>query len=244
MLRLDRSYWNRFLNEIADAIVDLGSPDTVWYRGVNNSSHVLRPTLLRYGNGVLKERELFERFSQISRVTGMRFESSDNEWDILFQMQHFGIPTRLLDWSEVFGVSLFFATLTHSNDSYIYVLNPKKLNEMAGKSTLLEGFERESFRYREIFWEGKPFKPSVPMAINPAHSNPRLAAQTGRFTIHGVDVRALEDVAPDCVRKIKLPLDAVQPAFDFLKMAGINEFRVFPDVGGAAPFIKNLVGLI
>jgi len=245
MNRVDWHYWSQFLGDIANAYEEIGSPEVVWYRGVTDGSHTLRPSLLRFGNGAVKERDLFDRFTQIARGSEFGLGGGADEWDVLFQMQHFGVPTRLLDWSEVFGISIFFATLSSRapNDSYVYILNPRRLNEKAGKETLLDDFDRQEFRYRSIFWDGKPFKPSSPLAINPVHSNPRLAAQTGRFTVHGVDPRALEEIAPDCVRKVRLGRDAFPAAYEFLRMAGINELRVFPDVGGAASFLKNLVGL-
>ncbi|MGR9237105.1 FRG domain-containing protein (plasmid) [Rhizobium leguminosarum] len=245
MKRIEWREWTGFLNEVAEAAGKIGSPEILWYRGVTSGNHTLRPTLVRFANGVTKERELFERFNQIARGSEFGLVEAD-EWDILFQMQHFGVPTRLLDWSEVFGIAVFFATLAsrEPNDSHIYVLNPRRLNEKAGKETLLDDFDRKDFRYRSVFWEGKPFKPTVPIALDPVHSNSRLAAQTGRFTVHGVDLRALEEIAPDCVQRVKLPKEAFPAAYEFLRLAGINELRVFPDVGGAAPFIRSLVGLV
>jgi FRG domain len=245
MARVDWYHWTQFLSGIAVAYEEIGSPEIVWYRGVTSGSHTLRPSLLRYGNGAEKERDLFERFTQIARGSEFGLGGGADEWDVLFQMQHFGVPTRLLDWSEVFGIAIFFATLSprDTSDSFVYVLNARRLNERAGKSTLLDDFDRQEFRYRSVFWEGKPFKPSSPLAINPLHSNPRLAAQIGRFTVHGVDLRALEEIAPDSVRRVRLSRDAFPAAYEFLRLAGINELKVFPDVGGAASFLKKLVGL-
>jgi hypothetical protein len=51
------------------------------------------------------------------------------------------------------------------------------------------------------------------------------------------------NLVPEAVRKIKLPASAKQEAQEFLDVAGISPFSVFPDVVGLAPFIKNLVGL-
>lgn len=33
----------------------------------------------------------------------------NTDWEYLFFMQHFGVPTRLLDWSENSHVALYFA---------------------------------------------------------------------------------------------------------------------------------------
>ncbi|MBV8970101.1 MAG: FRG domain-containing protein [Verrucomicrobia bacterium] len=32
-----------------------------------------------------------------------------DDWDILFAMQQYRTPTRLLDWTEGLGVALYFA---------------------------------------------------------------------------------------------------------------------------------------
>jgi hypothetical protein len=37
----------------------------------------------------------------------------NNDWHTLVNMQHYGIPTRLLDWTSVLGVAVFFATSTY-----------------------------------------------------------------------------------------------------------------------------------
>jgi hypothetical protein len=66
----------------------------------------------------------------------------------------------------------------------------------------------------------------------------------GRFTIHGIDGRPLEELVPECVERVVLPEEAKEAVRDFLKLAGISEFSVFPDAHGAAPFFKCLSGNI
>jgi hypothetical protein len=39
-----------------------------------------------------------------------------NSWNLLFQLQHLGIPTRLLDWSLKWEVALWFAVENEAND--------------------------------------------------------------------------------------------------------------------------------
>jgi hypothetical protein len=163
------------------------------------------------------------------------------DWDVLYDMQHFGIPTRLLDWSEVLGVAIFFALLgSDDEESAVFVLDPISLNRKIGRSGLLQETE---LSYRDVFWEARPFLPTTPIALSPRHNNHRLAAQRGRFTAHGSDPRSLDAMAPDCVSKIILSKEAKPAARQFLEIAGINIYSTFPDVTGVAPFIRSIVGL-
>jgi FRG domain len=64
-----------------------------------------------------------------------RVNSNRNDWDVLFAMQHYGTPARLLDWTEVLGVAVYFATLgvDEANPDggpppCVWVLNPYALN--------------------------------------------------------------------------------------------------------------------
>jgi hypothetical protein len=98
--------WTDFLESIKRAKADLGNPEVLWYRGHPNSRFYLLASLLRYENGIDKEKLLFTNFKKFSdRILKRR----DSEWETLFEMQHYGVPTRLLDWSETFGIALFFA---------------------------------------------------------------------------------------------------------------------------------------
>jgi len=55
--------------------------------------------------------ELEEKILQRFRERSIPYQPTrvEEEWDMLFLMQHFGVPTRLLDWTENPYIGLFFA---------------------------------------------------------------------------------------------------------------------------------------
>ena len=56
--------WQEFLGNIRAARKQLKT-DIIWYRGHTNAvTHTLVPSLLRFPNGITKERLLFERYEQ------------------------------------------------------------------------------------------------------------------------------------------------------------------------------------
>ena len=244
MLYVETKYWDRFIQKISEAFVKLGKPEVVWFRGHSNATHKLLPSLLRYQNGLIKEQQLFEYYDQWARGSALGGKEAISEWDILFEMQHYGVPTRLLDWTDVFGIAVFFASLRKEGDGCIYLLDPVKMNKAHGREGLITHWDETQITYRDMYWNGRPVKPTHPFAISPRHHSNRLTAQRGRFTIHGSILSSIDELAPDFVQRVVLEEKDRDGAKYFLRLAGINEFAMFPDVYGASTFIKNLVGLL
>lgn len=231
--------WNKFLEEIRNAQQELGANDPLWYRGLPRVEYKLVPTLFRFSNGEAFEQILFEKFNQAraKNITGK------TDWDIVVEMQHYSIPTRLLDWTEVLGVAIYFACSKNDGDGYIWVLNPTRLN----KSRLNQGIINLSeagteHEYKATYWRGEKNKPDHAIASSAYFYNDRVASQRGNFTVH-VSNTPLEDEAKEFLRKVKLPREAMKSAREFLLHAGINEFRIFPDIVGLAPYLQDIVGL-
>lgn len=238
--------WIQFLESMRQAKADLGDPDVLWYRGQPNARFPLLATLLRYENGLAKERSLFTNFKKFSdRILKRR----NSDWETLFEMQHYGVPTRLLDWSEAFGVALFFAATDnqryHPNeDAAMYLLDPMALNRIGGRNRIVRVPEDEDkFSYTGIYLDPKLTTAIAPVAIEPIFFNERILAQRGMFTVHHDKIDPIENSFPGATKKVILPKAAIPAALEFLVLSNLNIFSVFPDLGGLSRYLKSTAGL-
>ena len=232
--------WNDFLAEVRDAERSLGSPHEVWYRGHSDFAWSLTPSLLRETDWERKEKELFREFT---KTASRLFEKRNNDWEILFDMQHYWLPTRLLDWTTVLGVAIAF--ILHSgysdeNDSALFVLNPEKLNRLSGRD-IINLPEEKGFEYQTLYWANNPIKIEKPLAIRPTQQSDRLRAQNGVFTVHGTLESGFENTASNTFKKIILSSAAKSDARDFLKWANLDEYTIYPDIVGMARHIKSKI---
>ena len=124
--------WNELLSAIKQYKAGFPEKTEFWFRGQCNSEYVLLPSLFRFPKGMEKEKEVFNTFKRLSQKIAF---SHKNEWELLIDMQHYFIPTRLLDWSENLGIAIYFAIYSHTNnnDISLYVLNPLELNQYSKK---------------------------------------------------------------------------------------------------------------
>ena len=121
-------------------------PMELWFRGHKDEKFVLLPHLIRrHHTEKIKyslpqyQRILFEKFLARSRnsVELGAFASlkrGTEQIEYIADMQHYSVPTNLLDWSENVGVSLYFATEEEESHKMpdraaaIYVLQPYLYN--------------------------------------------------------------------------------------------------------------------
>jgi hypothetical protein len=169
-------------------------------------------------------------------------------WEWYFVMQHHNIPTRLLDWTESALVALYFALKDalkqpkRTPDPVVWALNPFALNRIVARKgdDILMLTDRKVKPYL-----GPPYStrrlPTRPIAIMPPHKTTRIAAQQGFFTVHGSSKRGLESYPPLRRYCAKIAIDRKQvPAIkEQLRVAGIRETTVFPELDGLAQEIVD-----
>ena len=152
-------------------IIQNHDQDTTVYRGVKDSSYELIPKVGRkefvWKHKSIKDAEKYMLTLFKQRAIPFLTFSPRNDWEWLALAQHYGLPTRLLDWTRNPLVAAFFAVNEQAEtDSAIYVLKSRKhpiSSEEESKSPLDYNEQRKFI---------------------PAHITERIIAQSGLFTIH------------------------------------------------------------
>ena len=266
---IKKSSWQiltKFFEDVEEAKTGLGFEpgEECFYRGHRKASYELLPTLQRHCRdaGIKDlvaiqnlESDLFFEFQ--ARSAQLDHQSA-NDWDLLLTMRHHGVATRLLDWTETLGVALYFALdgATEQDNPILWLLNPWKLNEENWSGTRdliaprLLGEYQDSKNYEDysdflLNYDEPGMVLEKPVALYPTHLNRRLHAQRGYFTLHGDLNLPLDELNPCCVAKMDIPSEAVEPARQFLALAGIDDYLMFPDLDGLARDIhrKNRIGM-
>lgn len=183
-------------------------------------------------------------------------------WEYLFLMQHFGVPTRLLDWTENPLIGLFFAlsSASRSEDTNLYrepatvwMLKPAQWNRSAFSHFARYDGSVLSVNHKYLIQyvsEDDTEPPKFPAAIYGIHNSPRIVAQRGVFAIYGSDTRPMEDIyqAGDfageegALVKTEIPLENIELMLKRLLNMGYTDVVMFPDLEGLARETKRLFG--
>lgn len=175
-------------------------------------------------------------------------DEKPNSWETLFRMRHFGLPTRVLDWTESLNMALYFAVYGYGDSPCIWVLDAHKLNEISLSNADIgnpldpsDGIKD----YREYFLSKDNPQDiyKFPFAIIAPRMSDRIFAQRGLFTVQGSSDKMIDelDELKSCFRKIDI-LDnttSKEEVKEYLKIMGINHFTVYPDFEGLRMFLME-----
>ena len=166
-----------------------------------------------------------------------------DEW--LFLMQHSGLPTRLLDWTEGAMIALFFALWGLENEKeavpVVWMLAPLELNKEAfGQRGFRPSWEKGAIENFKRAFTGKGGH-ELPVAVHPTGVHSRIHVQKSVFTIHG---KKTDDMVKlyrntDLIRNGYLKKFVIDPPnrnnmlYD-LGLMGISYSNLFPDFDGLA----------
>lgn len=225
----------RSVAELVKALSARSEKEIVWYRGHNDSSHQLIPSLARSPKSVDAEMTLVKRFRQ--NAYPFLDMAPQTEWDWLFLMQHHGVPTRLLDWSDSPLVALWFAMQggRDEDDACIWALQPVELNKLANLNPEfaadipLFGQDEELDNYLPTKLQGT-IASLKPIAGIASRQFTRVVAQMGSFTITHKEQLPLQEVAKGCLTQYLVPAankKAIRKELRYLRMTTLS---VFPEL--------------
>lgn len=212
------------------------------YRGQRDSRWHLQPSLDRIlpKNHSDPERLAEEkRIEQVFRCQALRFlgclerqYAAASRSDCMMVMQHFGVPTRLLDWTQSPAVAAYFACIDGwDSDGAIWKINSKAVVDFVDPRWQAWGFDRCSDEPgSEIKLEPRIFEPNVAKFVTLIRHKipfPRAQAQRGLFTMGsrlGIDHEAVlkDQVHEGDCKRIVIRADLKRQILGCLEQMGID----------------------
>lgn len=203
-------------------LIEKYDASTVIYRGMKSVKYSLMPKVGRIvPPGSTRSREENEKeILRLFKERALRFLDyfPTTDWDWLALGQQYGLPTRLLDWTDNPLVACYFAVEEPSeDDSVIYAYQNQSYVEVEEHP--------DPFRYNKV---GK---------FIPKHFTPRITSQGGLFTIHP---KPYEPFKAEEMDKIVIPNGIRSALKQTLNKYGANRFSLFPSLDGLAAHIEWL----
>jgi hypothetical protein len=179
-----------------------------------------------------------------------------DEWELLMTAQHYGVPTRLLDWTYSPLIAAHFATAGQRRGiaAAIWQLDWGQLHQafnLPQLALLVSDLQRLFDDHRfftpwQLFERRDPDKP-IACLIEPPAFDLRLVAQSAAFTLCSDTRQSFNSFLKQqglsgALTKYVIPAAEIGRVRDQLDLVGIDERRLFPDLGGLASELRRYYG--
>lgn len=234
-----------------------------YYRGQLEKYATISPSIARDPGYSSNESAIYHEPVKMKKD---EFDGLLTPLEVLAKLQHYGIPTRLVDVTIDPLIALYFAVENVDDLSpgnvYLYLVKGYPFDSKEAKllSILptLPSLEVNSIiaAYENIFGDSLSHKEVLEIVCTPIiiqHSdalqisNPRLHSQQGTFLICGNEVvngiitnslKSLDTIAPSVV--IRIPYEYKKEVKNELDLKySVNQTRIYPELPSVASYIKD-----
>lgn len=216
LVRLDLQRWNDFM-----AFVDQRRATNWVFRGMGSPSWDYTPTIGRLGTDYRLTEEI-RVFNAFKKSAGLHLPTlPTNDWDWLALAQHYGLPTRLLDWTTNPLVAAFFAVASGlaEEPAFIYAHQVTEADLIDTEKVI------------------DPFKIKQVGFLLPDRSVARIASQRGLFSVHPMPnqpwtptsfTKDRFEIEPHLRRRFRSRLSTL----------GIDDAHIYADLAGLCQMLK------
>ncbi len=222
----------------------------LWFRGHRSAIWDVQPSVWR-PEFKGKERDLTNRFRSRAGTRHQALPAYEDSATWLSLMQHYGLPTRLLDWTRSPLIAAYFALERYiyekkatRQDAAIWILEPHKLNVSEGFEDITPTIEAHMCTdlLKPAFTDKRLKRPpGRVLAAMAAERDIRMFIQQGCFTIH-MDETPLNKRRrhETYLTRLTIPAEFVKNMAFEIDVCGFRKGDIFPDLGHLADELRRL----